>query len=73
MKYISTQRPLVPGAFPKPKDNPVLNITNFDEKSKVFQKTEDGIRTIMAWGIIEYKKPLWKGDADAYELTPIKE
>lgn len=30
MRYFSTQRPLTPGAFPKPSDNRVIAVENFD-------------------------------------------
>ena len=30
MRYFSTQRPLTPGAFPKPSDNKVVTVENFD-------------------------------------------
>lgn len=34
-KYYSTQRPIMPGGYPKPKNNEVLEIENFDNKKFV--------------------------------------
>lgn len=51
-RYYSTQRPIMPGGYPKPKNNEVLEIENFDNKKFV---EEVGCQ---AWGYIEYKKPL---------------
>lgn len=51
-KYYSTQRPITPGAYPKPKNNPVVSIHNFD-KPTFFEEIGD-----TAWGYIEYEKPL---------------
>lgn len=62
MKYYSTQRPVTPGSFPKPKDNPVLNIVNFDEKTFV---PEIGCK---AWGYVEYEKPLTQQEIKNYEM-----
>ena len=30
MRYYSTQRPIMPGSYPKPAGNPVVEIRNFD-------------------------------------------
>lgn len=61
MKYYSTQRPVMPGSFPK--KEAVERIENFDTKTFCEQIGQD------AWGFIEYKEPLTKEGADAYELT----
>lgn len=34
-KYYSTERPVMPGSFPKPQGNTVLNIENFNDRSYV--------------------------------------
>ncbi len=61
IKYYSTQRPVMPGGFPK--KAAVEKIENFD--TKVFCE-EIGQE---AWGFIEYREPLAKEEADAYELV----
>lgn len=33
-KYYNTQRPIGPGNYPKPQDNKVIEIKNFDKKKK---------------------------------------
>ena len=47
-----------------PKDNPAMLIHNFNERQYV---TEIGR---LAWGYIEYDKPLENEDIDGYELIP---
>ena len=34
-KYYSTQRPIGPGTYPKPQNNKVIEIKNFDKKEKI--------------------------------------
>ena len=63
-RYYSTQRPVDIGTFPKPPDNKVVEIKNFDKRVPV----EEG--TMRAWGYIEYQKPLTEKQADDYELKP---
>ena len=63
-RYYSTQRPVDIGTFPKPQDNKVVEIVNFDKRIPV----ENG--TMRAWGYIEYQKPLTEQQADDYELRP---
>lgn len=65
-RYYSTQRPIMPGGYPKPKNNEVLEIENFDNKKFV---EEVGCQ---AWGYIEYKKPLGHFDVIDYELAVVK-
>lgn len=65
-RYYSTQRPIMPGGYPKPKNNEVLEIENFDNKKFV---EEVGCQ---AWGYIEYKKPLGHFDVIDYELAAVK-
>lgn len=60
-RYYSTQRPVGPGTFPKPKGNKVLAIWNFDDRTHV-----PGIGP--AWGYIEYEKPLTTKEEELYEL-----
>lgn len=61
--YYSTQRPIGPGTYPKPQDNKVIEIKNFDKKEKI--EKED----INAYGYIKYEKPLMPAAAKTYELT----
>ena len=61
-RYYSTQRPVMPGGFPK-RGN-VEKIHNFE--SKIFCE-EIGNE---AWGYIDYTEPLTKEESDGYELTP---
>lgn len=61
--YYSTQRPIGPGTYPKPQDNKVIEIKNFDKKEKIEKEN------ISAYGYIKYEKPLMPAAAKAYELT----
>lgn len=61
MKYYSTQRPVMPGCFPK--KEAVEKIENFGTKTFCEKIGRE------AWGFIEYREPLTKEEADAYELT----
>lgn len=63
MKYYSTQRPITPGSYPKPRDNRILEIVNFDEKIYCAEPGRD------CWGYIEYEKPLSEKEANACELV----
>lgn len=65
-RYYSTQRPVMPGGYPKPQNNEVLEIKNFDNKKFV---EEVGCQ---AWGYIEYEKPLGHFDVVGYELVAVK-
>ena len=56
MRYYSTQRPIMPGSYPKPAGNPVVEIRNFGEIGRE------------AWGYIEYEQALFPGQAQSYEL-----
>ena len=62
MKYFSTQRPIVPGSYPRKEQ--VNAICNFDQKT--FCK-EIGTE---AWGYVEYSAALSKKEASEYELLP---
>lgn len=62
-KYYSTQRPIGSGTYPKPQNNKVIEIKNFDKKEKI--EKED----INAYGYIKYEKPLMPAAAKTYELT----
>lgn len=61
MRFYSTQRPVMPGGFPKSAE--VEKIENFDTKAFCEEIGRE------AWGFIEYQEPLTKKEADAYELT----
>lgn len=62
-KYYNTQRPIGSGTYPKPQDNKVIEIKNFDKKEKIENEN------ISAYGYIKYEKPLMPAAAKAYELT----
>lgn len=61
MRYYSTQRPVLPGGYPK--KDAVQKIHNYDKK--IFCE-EIGRE---AWGYIDYTDSLEKEEAEAYELT----
>ncbi len=63
IRYYSTQRPVMPGSFPKPDGNKVLEIVNFDERTPCPDIGRD------AWGYIEYEQPLDEATARNYELV----
>ena len=63
-RYYSTQRPVDIGTFPKPTDNKPVEIHNYDSRIPV----EDG--SMLAWGYLEYAKPLTEKEASDYELRP---
>ena len=63
-RYYSTQRPVDIGTFPKPADNKPVEIHNYDSRIPV----EDG--TMLAWGYLEYARPLTEKEASDYELKP---
>lgn len=63
-KYYSTQRPLEPGAFPRSDGNRVERIENFPFRVHVAEIDR------LAWGCIEYERPLAAEEAAAYELVP---
>lgn len=65
-RYYSTQRPVMPGSYPKPGNNKVEEICNFDNKTY-----SEEIQT-NAWGYIEYEKPLGHFDIVGYELVAVK-
>ena len=63
MRYYSTQRPVAPGTFPKPKGNRILEIHNFDKRIYCEEPDRD------CWGYIDYEKPLTEKEANDYELV----
>ena len=62
-RYYSILRPIAPGTFPKPIDNPILNIKDFETRSYVGKIGRE------AWGYLEYEKPLTDEQIEAYELV----
>ena len=52
------------GTFPKPADNKPVEIHNYDSRISV----ENG--TMLAWGYLEYARPLTEKEACDYELKP---
>lgn len=63
MRYYSTQRPVMPGSFPK---EGAQEIYNFDSRTFVPEIGRE------AWGYIEYEAPLTDREARSYELTPAR-
>lgn len=63
MRYYSILRPISIGTYPKPKDNEVLKINNFDNRSYCKDIDRE------AWGFIDYEKPLSLEDLEKYELV----
>ena len=61
MRYYSTQRPVGPGTFPT--GYKVEEIHNFDRRTFCDEINRE------AWGYIDYREPLTKEQAEAYELT----
>ena len=51
-RYYLTQRPAMPGTFPKPQGNRVLSIENYDERTFCEEIGRE------AWGYVEYEKPV---------------
>lgn len=66
-KYYSTQRPVDIGTYPKSRDNPMIDFTNYDSRIPV----EGG--AFRAWGEITYAKPLTEKQVADYELRPARE
>lgn len=62
--YYSVSRPLGPGCFPKPADNSITEIINYNERVYVSSIGRS------VWGSIEYSSPLTETDISAYELIP---
>lgn len=60
-RYYSTMRPVQPGGFPNRES--VEKIHNFDTKTFCEEIGRE------AWGYIDYREPLTKEQAEAYELT----
>lgn len=61
-RYYSTQRPVMPGSYPKPQGNKVLEIENFDSRMYVDEIKRE------AWGFVEYEKPLSETLVRDFEL-----
>jgi len=63
--YYSTQRPLMPGTFPK--KQAAQDIVNFDEKKYCEEIGRE------AWGYVTYNEPLSAQEQENYELVSEKE
>lgn len=64
-RYYSTQRPVLPGGYPKPIGNEPVEIVNYDSR----QSVENG--KLQAWGHLEYTLPLSPRERDDYELKAV--
>lgn len=60
MRYYSTQRPVMPGSYPK--KAAVEEIHNFDNKTFCEEIGRE------AWGYIDYREELTEAEARSYEL-----
>ena len=65
--YYSTQRPIGPGTYPKPKGNFPLHIENFDDRTFIPAINRE------AWGKLTYVSPLSPEDVKSYELVESNE
>lgn len=65
-RYYSTQRPIMPGSYPKPEGNGIVTVYNFDNKTYAEEVQRE------AWGYIEYARPLGHFDIVNYELVAAK-
>ena len=65
-RYYCTQRPPIPGAIPKPERGEILEVKDFNHR--YFVAGED----LMAWGYVEYSRPLTEKQASDYELVRAK-
>ncbi len=63
VRYYSTQRPVMPGSYPKVEGNRVLEIQNFDTKTFCPEIGRS------AWDYIEYAAPIPETIAYNYELV----
>lgn len=63
-QYFSTQRPVDIGTYPKSRENPLIDFTNYDERYPV----EGG--AFRAWGELTYAQPLTEKELHDYELRP---
>lgn len=66
MRYYSEHRPVAPGTFPRPEGNRVTEIVNYDERQFCPEIGK------MAWGYLEYEKPLNNREIADYELTEVR-
>lgn len=62
MRYYSTQRPIVPGGYPRPEENAVTEIMNFEQQIFCEEINQD------VWGYICYERPLSWEQQSAYEF-----
>ena len=62
MRYYSTQRPIMPGSYPKTAGNLVVEICNFDARVLCWENVRE------ARCYIEYEQALFPGQAQSYEL-----
>lgn len=65
-RYYCTQRPPSPGTIPKPEKGEILEVKDFGHR--YFVAGED----IMAWGYVEYSRPLTQKQASDYEFVRAK-
>lgn len=66
MRYYLTQRPVMLGAFPRPAENRIVKIGDFDQMRYCPEIGRN------AWGYIDYTYPLSREEAEQYELTEVQ-
>ncbi len=64
-RYYSTQRPVMPGGYPKSFGNEPVEIVNYDSRQAVENSK------VQAWGYLEYALPLCPRECADYELKAI--
>ena len=62
-RYYLTQRPAMPGTFPKPQGNKVLSVQNFDERAFCKEIGRE------AWAYLDYFAPLPGETVRSYEMV----
>lgn len=62
-RYYLTQRPAMPGTFPKPQGNRVQRVENFDRRTFCEEVGRD------AWAYVEYEKPVSDVLLHNYEMV----
>ena len=60
-RYYATQRPVMPGSVPSGENRPI-NVMNYDKREPVCAGA------MLAWGYVEYAKPLTEQQMKSYEL-----
>lgn len=57
-RYYSTQRPVMPGSYPEPRNNKVLKIENFDHK-KFVEEVDRPALGFISWSFKDWQGRSW--------------